>query len=81
MVKTIFILHGIAALLPWNMLINADSVCIDRSNRCNMNSLRIFMISVLCRLQVESQSNDNDRLYEGGMESIGLVQSNIVRNK
>ncbi|KAJ6222303.1 hypothetical protein RDWZM_000848 [Blomia tropicalis] len=29
MVKTIFILHGIAALLPWNMLINADSYFVD----------------------------------------------------
>ncbi|OTF71761.1 hypothetical protein BLA29_002606 [Euroglyphus maynei] len=29
MIKIVFILHGISALLPWNMLINADSYFVD----------------------------------------------------
>ncbi|KAH7645168.1 equilibrative nucleoside transporter-like protein [Dermatophagoides farinae] len=29
LIKIVFILHGISALLPWNMLINADSYFVD----------------------------------------------------
>ncbi|KAF7493514.1 Equilibrative nucleoside transporter 3 [Sarcoptes scabiei] len=41
LIKIIFFLHGISALLPWNMLINADSYFIDyKLNTTNDNDGR-----------------------------------------